>query len=157
MRAGLVELLSLMSIKDRAAKRGFIGRVAIGPQRHMPPGDDHLKRFGPRRTEYRNRVFLAKRALAIVLDFLFEFRVPVGMDQPLEDIMNEMLLFGRIIIAANLMLGNLPVWCHHGTKRHFTLGINVVPCKTNLFFLFIAERIIKSFDSSLGNRGWRRW
>lgn len=85
-------------------------RVAIGSQRHVAAGHDEFEFFRSGLAENCDRLLSAPRlAAGVFLQLADERRIPFGIDQPFENIVNDVLLFLRVEVAADMRFGDLPV------------------------------------------------
>src|SRR5262249_40754957 len=86
-------------------------------------------------------------------ELLQEFRVPLRVDNSLEDVVDDVLLLLRVKVAADVRLRNLPV-IRDKRAEQAPARILMIPGETNLLFLRGRQAIVEGFDSGL--RGARR-
>ena len=114
-------------IKDRAAECHVVGRVSISPQSHVPAGNHALELVAARSPEDCQALRCAPGQPLVVVVILFEkSSVPIGMNQPLEDFVDQVfLLFGVKISSRYKSAG-----CARRSVAQFFLCLGCLARKT---------------------------
>jgi hypothetical protein len=91
----------------------------------------------------------APRSLVrVVLKLLVDLLDPFGLEQPLVDRPADFLLILRVVVAADLGAGDLPV-VGDARPQQTPLGIVKVPIERHVLLLGVAQRIVKSLHERL--------
>ena len=96
-----------VAIDDRAAKGHVLGRMAVAAQGDVPAAEHEFELLAARRAEDRHA--LLAEAVLVVLQLPVEPRHPIGLDQAHEDLADQPLLIGRVELAVDQRLGDVPV------------------------------------------------
>ena len=119
-----VEAAGSVAVDDRAAKGHVLGRMAVATQRDVPAGEDELELLAARRAEDRHA--LLAKTVFVVLQLPIQPCDPVGLNQADEDLADQPLLVGRVEIAVDHRLGDVPVGRDPRPQQAERLGL-VVP------------------------------
>ena len=85
-----VEAVGRVAVEDRAAEGDVVGRVAVAADRHVPAGHHEFELVRARLAEDRDAVVLAVAA-GVVVKLLVDALVPLGVDDALEDVADDLL------------------------------------------------------------------
>ena len=128
----LVEAAGGVAVEDRAAEGDVRSGVAVGPQRHVPAGQYELELVAAGLAEDGDALLGAPLlAAGVVLELLDEAGVPVGIDDALEDVVDDRLLFLGVEIAADVRLGVICQLLETWVRSKPRLGSLVIPVEAD--------------------------
>ena len=129
----------------------MVGRVAVAADRHVPAGHHELELLAARLAEDGDAVLLAIAA-GVIGELLVDPLVPLGADDPLEDLADDRLLvLGVKVGVVDVVLGDVPVG-GDARPQQAALGVHVIPRETNLLTLAGRERLEQHLHERFGRR-----
>jgi hypothetical protein len=136
--------------QDRPAEGDVLGRVAVASQGHVPAGEEELEPPAAGLADQGDRLPVAEAA-GVVFELTVVPLVPGRIDQPLEDLPDQLLLVLREEVARHLGVGDVPVVAHAGAEQA-ELRVHVVPPEADLSPLGLGERRVEATGERLGRR-----
>ena len=138
-----------MAVENRTAESHMGLGIAIAAKGEVAAGHHELE-LPIGFAEQGDALLLAPgTAIGVILELLHELRIPLGIDQRLEDVVDQSLLLFGIKVGNDMGLGDLPVVAHEGSKEAPVL-VDMVPGEGDLPALLRGEGLEQFHHGALG-------